>query len=168
MKVQCMQRSMHVYLLFITLATQSQPQPSSAIPQSHSRARLAILVVSCVLSESALLEVDSLVLSAVCNKTEQDHCLVILWSRSFARLLRKNTYNVTLFIPTEVVPQQTFPRYPRYRWGFPLKAPCLLDHGFQRFGRVGLQLALCAICCLVFCGYPPLLSWSIWKSLKQR
>ena len=73
-----MQRSMHVYLLFITLATQSQPQPSSAIPQSHSRARLAILVVSCVLSESALLEVDSLVLSAVCNKTEQDHCLVIL------------------------------------------------------------------------------------------
>ena len=73
-----MQRSMHVYLLFITLATQSQPQPSSAIPQSHSRARLAILVVYCVLSESALLEVDSLVLSAVCNKTEQDHCLVIL------------------------------------------------------------------------------------------
>ena len=87
----------HTHLLFTTLATQSQPQPSSAIPQWHSRARLAILFVSCVLSESALLEVDSLVLSAVCNKTEQDHCLVILWSRSLARLLRKkNNYKCAL------------------------------------------------------------------------
>lgn len=112
---------------------------------------------------------DSLVLSAVCNKTEQDHCLVILWSRSFARLLRSKKPRSVLFIPTcTVVPQQIFPRYPRYRWGFPLKAPCLFDHGFQRFGRVGLQLALCALCCLLFRGYPPPLSWSIWKSLKQR
>ena len=112
--------------LFTTLATQSQPQPSSAIPQSHSRARLAILCVSCVLSESALLEVDSLVLSVQQDRTRPlfSHTLIQVLCHCPPVAKKQKTYNVRLFIPTEVVPQQTFPRYPRYRWGFPLKAAC--------------------------------------------